>query len=228
MKILVVEDEHRIASYVKRGLELKGHVVDVAYDGEEGFDMASSDDYGVIVLDRMLPKIDGVEVCRGLRKERVHTPILMLTAKNMVEDRVEGLEAGADDYLGKPFAFGELLARVKALSRRPKKQTEEVLQVVDLELDGGKLEVKRGGKRIELSRREFSLLEYLMRNKGRVMSSEQIVNQVWPYDSEVLPNTAQVYVGYLRKKIDKAFPKAKPLIRTVKGFGYMLEGEGDV
>ena len=158
MKILVVEDDHRIATYIKKGLEIKNYVVDLAFDGETGFDMASEGKYEVIILDRMLPKMDGVEICKKLRETKVHTPILMLTAKTQIEDRVEGLESGADDYLGKPFAFAELLARVKALARRPNSAATEILQVANLTLNTANFEVKRDGKLIGLSKKEFILL----------------------------------------------------------------------
>lgn len=222
MKVLVIEDEHRIAAYIKKGLELKAYAVDVAYDGEEGFDLASSEEYDVIVLDRMLPKMDGMEMCKQLREGKNHTPILMLTARTEVEDRVEGLECGADDYLGKPFAFVELLARVKALTRRPKNHAGNILSVGNLNLDTNSYEVTRSGKSVELSRKEFSLLEFLMRHKGQILTAEQLLEQVWSYESDVLPNTVQVYIGYLRNKIDRAFPKEEPLVKTVRGFGYKL------
>ncbi len=224
MKILVVEDEHRIASYIKKGLELKSNVVDVAHDGQEGYDLASSEGYDVIILDRMLPRMDGVSICKNLRSEGIHTPILMLTAKVEVAERVEGLDAGADDYLPKPFAFAELLSRVRALARRPKQLEQTVLAVGDLKLNTINYEVVRAGIKIDLSKKEFALLEFLLRHKGKIMSAEQIIEQVWSYDSEALPNTAQVYIGYLRNKIDKAFPKAKRLIQTVRGFGYKISG----
>lgn len=220
MKILVVEDEHRIASYIKRGLEVKSYVVDIAYDGEQGFDLASEEKYDVIILDRMLPGMSGIEICRQIRKEGNHTPVLMLTAKTQVEDRVDGLEAGADDYLGKPFAFSELLARIRALSRRPRQQVNDVLTTDSLQLNMKSFQVKRAGKVVPLSKKEFALLEFLMRHEGQVLSKDQLTEQVWSYESDVLPNTAQVYIGYLRNKIDRNFPKEKSLIHTVRGFGY--------
>ncbi|MCA9373469.1 response regulator transcription factor [Candidatus Woesebacteria bacterium] len=219
MKILLVEDEHRIANNIKKGLELKNHVVDVAYDGESGYDFASSESYDVIILDRMLPKLDGIEITKRLRNEQNHTPILLLTAKTQVEDRVEGLEAGADDYLGKPFAFTELLARVRALGRRPQTRESAVITVDDLQINTSSYQVSRAGKPIELSKKEFALLEFFARHQGQVLSAEQIIQQVWEYDSDVLPNTAQVYIGYLRNKIDGKTHK-KPLIKTIRGFGY--------
>jgi len=222
MKILVVEDEHRIANSIKKGLEQEGCVVDVAYDGETGFDLASTGDYEVIVLDLMLPKMNGIEICEKLREEeKVQTPVLMLTARGELEDKVKGFRAGADDYLVKPFAFVELLVRVRALSKRPKNSLGEVLKVGELSLDRGKFEAKRGERKIDLSKKEFGLLEYLMRNVGKVMSKEQIINQVWSYEADVLPNTVEVYMGYLRKKIDKK--EEKPLLKTKRGFGYKIE-----
>lgn len=223
MKLLVVEDEHRIADSLKKGLEMKSHVVDVAYDGEEGFALAAHEQYDVIVLDRMLPGMEGMEICSELRKRDVHTPILMLTAKTQVEDRVEGLDSGADDYLGKPFAFSELLARIHALARRPVHTLPEVLTVADLELNTRTYEVKRNGHSVDLSKKEYALLEFLLRNKGKVFTKDQLTEQVWAFDSDVLANTAQVYIGYLRNKIDKAFADRPPLIHTVRGFGYTLD-----
>lgn len=221
MKILVVEDEHRIATYIKKGLEMKSHVVDVAFDGESGYDFASTENYDVIILDRMLPKLDGIAIIRRLRAEHNHVPILLLTAKTEVEDRVEGLESGADDYLGKPFAFTELLARVRALGRRPKARESTILKVADLTIDTTNFQISRANQSIRLSKKEFALLEFLARHKGQVLSIDQIIQQVWEYDSDVLPNTAQVYIGYLRKKIDQPF-KSSPLIKTIRGFGYQF------
>jgi DNA-binding response OmpR family regulator len=223
MKILVVEDEQRIARYIKKGLELKSHVVDLAHDGQSGLDMAIDGAYDIIILDRMLPQLEGAKVCSMLRAEKISTPILMLTAKNQLDDRVEGLNAGADDYLGKPFAFVELLARVNALGRRPQKTNNPTLSVGNLTLNPIGFEVTRAGKSISLSKKEFSLLEFLLRHPGQVFSPEQLTEQVWNYDSDVLPNTAQVYMGYLRQKIDKSFHKEKPLIHTIRGFGYKLQ-----
>ncbi len=221
MKLLVVEDEHRIATYIKKGLEMKSHVVDLAYDGEVGYDLASSEKYDVIILDRMLPKLDGVAVILKLREKNNHVPILLLTAKTQVEERVEGLEAGADDYLGKPFAFAELLARVRALGRRPKARESTIITTADLTINTSNFQVSRAKQPINLSKKEFTLLEFLARHKGQVLSIDQITQQVWEYDSDVLPNTAQVYIGYLRKKIDQPFTSA-PLIKTVRGFGYQF------
>ncbi|PJE67814.1 DNA-binding response regulator [Candidatus Shapirobacteria bacterium CG10_big_fil_rev_8_21_14_0_10_40_9] len=218
MRILVIEDEHKIANSIKKGLEQESYAVDVAYDGETGFDLASSEDYDVIVLDLLLPKMDGVKLCRKLRKEEnIHTPILILTAKGELEDKVEGLNSGADDYLVKPFAFSELLARIKALTRRPKQALDNVLSCDDLTLNTLTFEVKRAGRQIKLSRKEFALLEYLMRHQDKTLSKEQITSHVWDYEADILPNTVEVYMGYLRKKL------VKPnLIQTIRGFGYRI------
>ena len=221
MRLLVVEDEHKIANSIKKGLEQESYAVDLAFDGEEGFDLAATEDYDVIILDLMLPKMDGLTVCKKLREEEsIHTPILILTAKDQIDDKVKGLNAGADDYLAKPFAFTELLARIKALSRRPKEALESVLEVGDLSLNTLTYEVRRGKEKILLSRKEYALLEYLMRYKNKVLTKDEIINHVWDYDSDVLPNTVEVYIGYLRNKIDKK--KNFPYIRTIRGFGYMI------
>jgi DNA-binding response OmpR family regulator len=223
MRVLVVEDEHKIANSIKKGLEQESYAVDVAFDGEQGFDLAATEDYDAIILDLMLPKMDGMELCQKLRKEEnIHTPILMLTAKGQLDDKINGLNAGADDYLVKPFAFAELLARIKALTRRPKQTLNLLLTINDLSLNTLNFEVNRAGKNIKLSKKEFALLEYLLRHKGKILTKEQIINHVWNYDADVLPNTVEVYIGYLRNKIDRPF-KGKPrLIHTVRGFGYKI------
>ena len=223
MRILVVEDEHKIANSIKKGLEQESYAVDVAYDGEYGYDLASTEDYDVIILDLLLPKMDGVEICQKLREENIHTPILILTAKGQLEDKVGGLNSGADDYLVKPFAFAELLARIKALTRRPKQALASVLTVRDLRLDTLTYEVKRGKKEVKLSKTEFALLEYLLRHKGKILTKDQIINHVWDYDANVLPNTVEVYIGYLRNKIDRPFKNKPALIQTARGFGYKIE-----
>ena len=221
MRILVVEDEHKIANSIKKGLEQESFAVDVVYNGTDGFEFATSDEYDVIILDRLLPGLDGLEVCKNLREKQIHTPILMLTAKGQIEDRVEGLNSGADDYLVKPFAFAELLARVKALSRRPKNNIGQILTYEDLSLDTISFEVKREGREIKLSSKEFSLLEYLLRHKNKILTKDQIINHVWDYDSSVLPNSVEVYIRHLRNKIDIPF-QGKNLIHTVRGFGYKI------
>jgi DNA-binding response OmpR family regulator len=222
MKLLVVEDEHKIAASIKKGLEQDGFAVDVAYDGTTGYDLASTEKYDCIILDLMLPDMDGVEICKKLRGESNHTPILMLTAKGQLEDKVTGLNSGADDYLLKPFAFAELIARIKALTRRPQEVLKTTLQVADLSLNTITYEVKRDSKQVFLSRKEFSLLEYLMKHAGTIHTKDQIIQSIWDYDADVLPNTVEVYIGYLRNKIDKPFPTKPPLIHTVRGFGYKL------
>jgi DNA-binding response OmpR family regulator len=216
MRILVVEDEHKIANSIKKGLEQELFAVDVAYDGEEGYDLASSEEYDLIILDLMLPRLDGVSICKKLREESIHTPILILTAKGQIGDKVEGLDAGADDYLTKPFSFEELLARIRALIRRPHKTSGEILTVDDLSLNTRTFEVKRNEKMIPLSNKEYSLLEYLMRHPNLILTKDQIIAHVWNYEADILPNTVEVYIGYLRNKI------GKDLIRTVRGFGYKI------
>jgi DNA-binding response OmpR family regulator len=225
MKLLIVEDEHKIATSLKKGLEQESMIVDISFDGEKGFDLASTEEYDVIILDIMLPKINGFEICRQLRAQSNHTPILLLTAKGMLQDKIEGFNSGADDYLPKPFAFEELLARVRALSRRPQKLVNDVLSVNDLTLSTKSFEVHRNGKQINLSHKEFSLLEYLMRHPNQILTKDQIIQHVWEYDSDILPNTVEVYIGYLRGKIDKPFQYSQALIRTVRGFGYKIAGD---
>lgn len=221
MRILVVEDEHKIANAIKKGLEQEHYAVDVEYDGDSGLGAALNETYDVMIIDRMLPgAVEGMEICRQVRQANNHTPILLLTAKDQIRDRVEGLNAGADDYLVKPFSFEELLARVRALMRRPAEAQANIIKVADLTLDTINYDVQRGGKKIELSAKEFALLEYMMRNAGRVLSKDNIISHVWDFDADILPNTVEVYMGYLRAKVDKPFDK--PLLHTNRGFGYSL------
>ena len=222
MRILVVEDSHKIAGSIKKGLEQESYAVDLAYDGQEGLNLASTEEYDVIILDIMLPKMDGIEVCKSLREQRIHTPILMLTAKGLTSDKVAGLDAGADDYLTKPFAFEELLARVRALARRPKETIHSVLSCEDLSLNTITHQVQRAKRLLSLSAKEYALLEYLLRHPNQTLSKDQIIAHVWDYDADILPNTVEVYIGYLRNKIDKPFPTKPPLIQTVRGFGYRV------
>ena len=222
MNILLVEDEHKIANAIKQGFRQETYACEICYDGESGLAAAIGGEYDVIILDRMLPSLDGIEICKQIRAKGIHTPILMLTAKGQIRDRVTGLNAGADDYLTKPFAFAELLARVRALLRRPGDTIGNVLQVEDLSLDTITYEVKRGTTPLKLSQTEYALLEYLMRNPARVLSKETIINHVWDFDADILPNTVEAYIGYLRNKVDRPFPKSKPLIQTIRGFGYKL------
>lgn len=228
MRILIVEDEHKIANAVKKGLEQESFAVDVAYDGDEGMDSATSGDYDLVILDFMLPgKHNGLEILQQMRKQELHTPVIFVTAKDGTRDRVTGLDAGADDYLVKPFAFEELLARVRALLRRPKEAISNILTLADLSLDLVSLRVTRGGHEIELTQREFALLEYMMRNPDRILTKENIISHVWDYDADILPNTVEVYIGYLRNKIDKKHREA-PLIHTRRGFGYIFGGKSHV
>ncbi len=222
MRILIVEDEHRIAESIKKGLEQESYAVDVCFDGESGYDLASTEDYDLIILDRLLPKMDGLAMCRQLRKDNIHTFILMLTAKGQTEDRVEGLDAGADDYLVKPFAFEELLARIRALNRRPKTQLSNILTMNDLTLNTLSFEVKRGATVIKLSQKEFALLEFLMRHPNQIVNKDQIIQHVWDYDSDILPNTVEVFIRYLRNKVDRPFKNKPALIQTIRGFGYKI------
>jgi len=221
VEILLVEDDGRVARLVERTLAEAGHHVEVAYDGPSGLARGVAGAYDLIVLDILLPGMDGLDVCRRLRRRSVRTPILMLTARDAVPDRVRGLDAGADDYLVKPFALEEFLVRVRALERRSGDAADEVLQVGDLTLDLGRLEAWRGGRAIELTAKEFGLLAYLMRAPGRVLTKERIADHVWGYDSETTSNVVEVYIHYLRDKIDKGFPR--PLIRTVRGVGYTIK-----
>jgi len=219
--ILLVEDERRLVQVMRKVLEEEGHTVDVAYDGEDGLAMAMEGSHDVIVLDILLPGIDGVEVCRTLRASRVDTPVLLLTALDDVPDRVRGLDAGADDYLPKPFAFQELLARLRALSRRRVQAREgDHLETGDLVLDLRRRRAERAGGIIELSPKEFALLEFLMRNEGRVVTRTQILDHVWGYDFSPDSNLVDVYVTYLRRKVDRGHDRK--LIRTVRGVGYAL------
>ncbi|MCH7998656.1 MAG: response regulator transcription factor [Chloroflexi bacterium] len=219
--ILIVEDERRLAQVVRKVLEEEGHTVDVAHDGEDGLAMAMDGSHDVIVLDILLPGIDGIEVSQRLRAGRVDTPILLLTALNAVDDRVRGLDAGADDYLPKPFAFQELLARLRALGRRRVQAREpDTIQTADLVLDLRRRRAERAGKTIELSPKEFALLEFLLRNEGRVVTRSQILDHVWGYDYSPDSNLVDVYVTYLRRKVDRGHKRS--LIRTVRGAGYAL------
>ena len=225
MRVLVIEDEHKIANAIKQGLAQEKFAVDVEYDGDSGLGAALSVPYDLLVIDRMLPgSVEGLDICRQVRAKGIHTPIIFLTAKDQIRDRVAGLDAGADDYLVKPFSFEELLARIRALLRRPQETTGTVLTVGNLSLDTVSYDVKRDGQSIRLSTKEFALLEYLMRNAGRVLNKDNIIAHVWDFDADILPNTVEVYICYLRNKVDKPFKKPG-LIQTLRGFGYKLEAE---
>jgi len=222
MRVLIVEDEHKIARALAKALEQETYAVDVAYDGDEGHAMATTEPYDVAIIDRMLPgEYDGIGIVKAMRDAKVHTPVLFLSALDTVAERTAGLDAGADDYLVKPFALEELLARVRALLRRPTEQQSDILSAGDLTLDTVTYSVQRAGKTIQLTSKEFALLEYLLRNQNRPISKDVIISHVWDYDADVLPNTVEVYVKYLRAKIDVPFKK--PLLHTVRGFGYKLE-----
>jgi DNA-binding response OmpR family regulator len=222
MKILIVEDEHKIANAVREGLQQESYAVDVAYDGDEGYNTALYDDYDLVILDVMLPGLNGFEICQKLREAGKHMPILMLTAKDQNRDVVKGLDTGADDYLVKPFSFEVLLARVRALLRRPQETLGEVLEAGDLSLNTVTKDVQRAGQSITLSSKEYALLEYLLRNKNKVLSKNNIMGHVWDFDADILPNTVEVFVAYLRAKVDRPF-KTPNLIRTIRGFGYKIE-----
>ncbi len=225
MRVLVVEDEPKLASFVKKGLEEQSCEVDVAFDGQIGRTMALSNSYDVIVLDVNLPKMNGLDLVQALRQEKISTPVLMLTAMGSVDDKLAGFDAGADDYLVKPFEFRELMARLRALYKRGADGglQSNILKVADLELDLNEKIARRGGKRIELTAKEFGLLEYLMRNRGRVVSRIDIAERVWDIHFDTGTNVIDVYVNFLRKKIDKDFPNR--LIHTVIGMGYMLKDD---
>lgn len=221
MRILVVEDEHKIANAIKQGLVQEKYAVDVEYNSDGGLGAALNESYDAMIIDRMLPgSIEGLDICRQVREAGIHTPILLLTAKDQTKDKVEGLNSGADDYLVKPFSFEELLARIRALMRRPAESSGTVLKVEDLTLDPVNFQVKRGQNTLDLSAKEFALLEYMMRNSNRVLSKDNIISHVWDFDADVLPNTVEVYIGYLRNKVDRPFDKK--LLHTQRGFGYIL------
>ncbi|MBT0664843.1 response regulator transcription factor [Geobacter pelophilus] len=223
MRILVVEDEKKVSSFIKRGLEEEKYEVDTAFDGEEGLKMALDRPYEVVILDWMLPKQDGLSVLKELRAQKRSTPVLMLTAKDTVEDIVAGLDSGSDDYLTKPFAFAELLARVRALLRRSEMDRGAELRFADLRIDPVTHKVWRGDKEIDLTAKEYALLEYFMRNPNQVLTRTMIADHVWDYTFDSFTNIIDVYVNYLRKKIDREADKK--LIHTVRGVGYILKEE---
>jgi len=221
MRVLLVEDNRRLSNSLKASLADDGYAVDVAYDGVEGQELAEMTPYDVIILDIMLPRRDGLEVCRELRNQRINTPILMLTARDAIEDRVKGLDSGADDYLVKPFAIDELHARMRALLRRDSSDKTGLLAVADLVLDPAAHTVSRNGAPIELTAKEFALLEYLMRNPNRLITRQMVENHVWSYDYEGASNVVDVYIRRLRRKIDEHFDLK--LIETVRGAGYRMQ-----
>jgi heavy metal response regulator len=222
MRILVIEDEKKIADLMRRGLKEELYAVDIAPDGEKGEFLAATNQYDVIILDVMLPKISGIDLCRSLREKKILTPVIMVTAKDAVSDKVKGLDAGADDYITKPFAFEELLARIRAILRKRDDKISTKLQVADLELDLISHRVTRSGKEVPLTAKEYSLLEYLMRNAGGVVTRTMISEHVWDINFDTDTNVIDVYINYLRKKIDDGHKIS--LIHTMRGRGYILKG----
>ena len=225
MRILLIEDEKKLAGFIRKGLVEQSYSVDVAYDGMRGFELASQNDYDLIILDIVLPKQSGWTTCKEIRKEGINTPILMLTALGETDDKVKGLDSGADDYLTKPFEFAEFLARVRAILRRKYSQSETILRVDGLTLDPARHIIERDGKAIKVSAKEFALLEYLMRNHRKVMTRTQISEHVWDIDFDRGSNVIDVYIKSLRQKVDKGF--SKRLIHTVIGIGYVLREENE-
>lgn len=223
MRILVVEDEKKIAEFIRRGLKEEGYAVDMSHDGEEGLFLARTNDYDLVLLDLMLPKLDGLTLCKKLKGAKIKTPVIMLTAKNTVKEKVMGLDSGADDYLTKPFAFEELLARIRAMLRKKDARIPTKLKAADLELDLLTHKVIRGSREIELTTKEFSLLEYLMRNEGIIVTRTMISEHVWDIDFDTFTNVIDVYINYLRNKVDSG--SKKKLIHTVRGRGYILKEE---
>jgi len=220
MRILLVEDEQRLSNIIKKGLLEEGYAVDVAYDGEEGQYLAESEEYDLIILDIMLPKIDGLTLCRSLREKNIKTPVLMLTAKTTIEDKVAGLDSGADDYLAKPFSFLELRSRIHALIRRSKQKPSPIVKIADLEFDPIKHKVTRGGKNITLTPKEFSVLEILLRHVDEVVTRTMIIEHVWDYNFDSMSNVVDVFIAQIRRKIDKG--EKAPLIHTLHGVGYKV------
>ena len=223
MKILVIEDEKRSADSLKKGLELEKFLVDVAYNGLEGFDLATTGDYDLLLLDLMLPGLDGLTITSKLRQSGSDLPILLLTAKGQVQDKVNGLDSGADDYLVKPFSFEELVSRVKALLRRPGSLVENLLQSGDLTLNKNTFQVERSGRSISLSHHEFALLNFLLSHRNTILSKEQIINKVWNFDANILPNTVEATIKNIRNKIEKPFPQRPKIIITHRGLGYQVK-----
>ena len=224
MRVLIIENEHKIVHALKKALKQENYAVDISYDSDDGFAMITTEPYDVAIIDRTIPgKYNGIEIVKAIRHAKVHTPILLLTAKSTISDKIAGLDAGADDYLVKPFSLQELLARVRALLRRPAETQPIILTVGDLSLNTATFEVIRNKNDIELTSKEFALLEFLMRNQNRPNSKDAIISHVWDYNADVLPNTVEVYMRYLRKKVDD--PYEKKLLHTIRGFGYKVEAK---
>ena len=221
MRLLVIEDERKISRVITESLKREKYAVDAAYDGEEGFNLADSQPYDLLIVDRMLPGLEGAEIVKKLRENGKNMPILFLTALSTTEDKTLGLNVGADDYLTKPFAIDELLARVRALLRRPPIQQPDILKIDDLKIDKQQQTVTRAGKDIDLTNKEYALLEYLMQHPNQILSKETLIDHVWDFNADILPNNVEAYIKNLRQKIDKPFKKQ--LIKTVRGFGYRIE-----
>lgn len=223
MRLLVVEDEHKLAESLKKALETQSYAVDLSLDGQDGYQKLCDNEYDLIILDLGLPLMDGITLAKKVREDGISTPILMLTARDTVANKIEGLDSGADDYLVKPFDFEELLARIRALLRRQSSdQPNLIYQIGSLTLTPKSHLVQRAGQNISLSAKEYGLLEYLLRHKGEIISRSDLIEHVWDIDLDPFSNVLDVYIGYLRNKIDKAFPKETPLIHTIKGLGYRL------
>lgn len=223
MRILIIEDEHKIAQALKKALEQDNYAVDLSFDGDDGYAMITTEPYDLAIIDRMIPgEYNGLDIVKAMRQQKIHIPVIILTAKGSINDRTIGLDSGADDYIVKPFALNELLARIRALLRRPITFQETILTYKDLSLNTITFEVKRGKTKIQLTSKEFSLLEYLLRNQGYPSNKNTIISHVWDYDADILPNTVEVYIKYLRQKIDEPF-STPPLIQTVRGFGYKID-----
>lgn len=225
MRILIVEDDKKVAGFLRRGLKEERYAIDVCYDGEEALFQSQVNQYDLIILDVMLPKKNGFAVCKQIREEGNLTPILMLTARDQLEDKIKGLQEGADDYLTKPFAFEELLARIKALLRRTQDYKTKTMKVGELELDPVSRKVTREDKPVSLTGKEYALLEYLMRNKGRIITQTMIIDHVWDMNFDGLSNVVNVYINHLREKIDKGFPQK--YIHTIRGVGYKIDENQD-
>lgn len=222
MRILLIEDEEKLAQSLKKALETERFAVDICFDGQEGYEMATGEEYDLIILDLGLPNMDGITIAKKLRDEKTTTPILMLTARDTINNKIEGLNSGADDYIVKPFDFDELVARIRALIRRTKTKGDLIYTIDTLTLDPVAHVVKRVEKEIALSAKEYSLLEFLMSRQESIVSRTDIIDHVWDIDMDPFSNVVDVYIGYLRNKIDKQFPHEKPMIKTIKGMGYKV------
>ncbi|GIW62954.1 MAG: DNA-binding response regulator [Patescibacteria group bacterium] len=223
MKVLLIEDDLKISKAIRLGLEQEKYIVETAYDGQLGYELATNYSFDVIIIDLMLPKIDGLRLCSAIREKNIQTPILILTAKSDLDDKLKGFNCGADDYLVKPFDFEELLARLKSLTRRRDKPIKKIIKIGDLQINTETYEVSRNNKRIKLTKKEYLILELLARYKGQIISKDKIIDNIWHFSDDIMPNTVEVYIKYLRRKIDQPFDKSKKLIKTVRGYGYKID-----